>query len=202
EVLLLGLKDREGYTSFWNDSISSGLRGAILIELALRGAGSTGTSWRQAAHAHLAPRAHLDRIPEWRDMEPVEAGLPAAQRSRTPGQKPSGEERLHNREAELRAIRHDHPPLVDGQVKQKIVRKVQDCVLTIRSGFDKRSMALLFVAHASDVLENAFAPLPDDDYELAMRRTRELLELDFDAESVKEGACPMLWAVAQAFAKR
>ena len=37
EVLLLGLKDREGYTSFWNDSISTGLRGCILIELALRG---------------------------------------------------------------------------------------------------------------------------------------------------------------------
>ncbi|XP_065583801.1 Golgi phosphoprotein 3 homolog sauron-like, partial [Artemia franciscana] len=37
EVLLLGLKDREGYTSFWNDSISSGLRGCILIELSLRG---------------------------------------------------------------------------------------------------------------------------------------------------------------------
>ena len=58
EVLLLGLKDREvgwlamvpvvwyasthtphsqGYTSFWNDCISSGLRGCMLVELALRG---------------------------------------------------------------------------------------------------------------------------------------------------------------------
>ena len=37
EVLLMGLKDKEGYTSFWNDCISSGLRGCILIELALRG---------------------------------------------------------------------------------------------------------------------------------------------------------------------
>lgn len=37
EVLLLGLKDKQGYTSFWNDCISSGLRGGILIELALRG---------------------------------------------------------------------------------------------------------------------------------------------------------------------
>lgn len=27
----------QGYTSFWNDSISSGLRGCILIELGLRG---------------------------------------------------------------------------------------------------------------------------------------------------------------------
>lgn len=27
----------QGYTSFWNDCISSGLRGCVLIELALRG---------------------------------------------------------------------------------------------------------------------------------------------------------------------
>lgn len=27
----------QGYTSFWNDCISSGLRGCMLIELALRG---------------------------------------------------------------------------------------------------------------------------------------------------------------------
>ena len=31
EVLLLGLKDKEGYTSFWNDCISSGLRGILLM---------------------------------------------------------------------------------------------------------------------------------------------------------------------------
>ncbi|KAI6003025.1 Golgi phosphoprotein 3-domain-containing protein [Pisolithus albus] len=36
EILLLGLKDKHGYLSFWNDSISYALRGCILIELALR----------------------------------------------------------------------------------------------------------------------------------------------------------------------
>ena len=36
EVLLMGLKDKEGYLSFWNDNISYALRGCILIELALR----------------------------------------------------------------------------------------------------------------------------------------------------------------------
>lgn len=36
EVLLMGLRNREGYLSFWNDSISYALRGCILIELALR----------------------------------------------------------------------------------------------------------------------------------------------------------------------
>lgn len=37
EVLLLGMKDHAGYLSFWNDSISYSLRGAVLLELALRG---------------------------------------------------------------------------------------------------------------------------------------------------------------------
>ncbi|KAI6025556.1 Golgi phosphoprotein 3-domain-containing protein [Pisolithus marmoratus] len=36
EILLLGLKDKHGYLSFWNDSISYALRGCILMELALR----------------------------------------------------------------------------------------------------------------------------------------------------------------------
>ncbi|KAJ1918995.1 hypothetical protein H4219_002253 [Mycoemilia scoparia] len=36
EVLLLGLKDNEGYLSFWNDSLSYVLRACILMELALR----------------------------------------------------------------------------------------------------------------------------------------------------------------------
>ncbi|KAL9715567.1 hypothetical protein Ac2012v2_000008 [Leucoagaricus gongylophorus] len=36
QVLLLGLKDKQGYLSFWNDNISYALRGCLLIELALR----------------------------------------------------------------------------------------------------------------------------------------------------------------------
>jgi len=37
EVLLLGLKDAQGYLSFWNDNISYALRGCIVLELAFRG---------------------------------------------------------------------------------------------------------------------------------------------------------------------
>lgn len=35
EVILMGLKDQQGYLSLWNDSLSYVLRGCILIELAL-----------------------------------------------------------------------------------------------------------------------------------------------------------------------
>ena len=37
EILLMGLKDKQGYLSFWNDNISYALRGCIVIELAFRG---------------------------------------------------------------------------------------------------------------------------------------------------------------------
>lgn len=36
EVLLVGLKDKEGYLLFWNDNISYALRGCVLLELAFR----------------------------------------------------------------------------------------------------------------------------------------------------------------------
>lgn len=66
---------------------------------------------------------------------------------------------------------------------------------------DKRMLALIFLAHASDVLENAFAPLNDDDYEVAMKRVRELLDLDFETEASKANANEVLWAVFMAFTK-
>lgn len=66
---------------------------------------------------------------------------------------------------------------------------------------DKRLLSLLFLAHASDVLENAFAPLNDDDYEVAMKRVRDLLELDFEQESLKPNTNELIWAVFSAFIK-
>ncbi|KAK7873027.1 hypothetical protein R5R35_000323 [Gryllus longicercus] len=37
EIFLLALKNENGYVSFWNSSMPTGLRGCILIELGLRG---------------------------------------------------------------------------------------------------------------------------------------------------------------------
>jgi hypothetical protein len=39
---------------------------------------------------------------------------------------------------------------------------------------EKRMLALIFLAHSSDVLENAFGPLSDDDYDVAMKRVRSV----------------------------
>lgn len=96
-------------------------------------------------------------------------------------------------------------PLTDGGIKQKLIKKVQESVLSRWTNnaqkMDRRMLSLIYLAHASDVLENAFAPLSDDDYEVAMKRVRELLDLEFDAESMKEGANELMWAVIAAFSK-
>lgn len=84
-------------------------------------------------------------------------------------------------------------------------KQIQDSVLSKwvndPQRMDKRMLALIFLAHASDVIENAFAPLNDDDYEVAMKRVRELLDLDFEAEAAKPNANEILWAVFMAFTK-
>jgi Golgi phosphoprotein 3 len=99
-------------------------------------------------------------------------------------------------------------PLNDSTMKQKLIKKVQDSVLTRWSNdvtrIDKRLMALLYLAHSSDVLENAFSPLKDEDYELAMRRVRDLINLDPEQESNKltsSSSLEIIWAVVAAFNK-
>lgn len=115
-------------------------------------------------------------------------------------------------------------PLTDNVTKSRLVKKVkyfientdlfdniffyhqiQDAVLTKwvndPQRMDKRMLALIFLAHASDVLENAFQPLNDTDYELAMKRVRELLDLDFEQEALKPNSTEVLWAVFAAFTK-
>ena len=72
-------------------------------------------------------------------------------------------------------------PVTDGSIKNKLIKKVQDAVLSKWVNdphrMDKRMLSLIFLAHASDVLENAFAPLNDDDYDVAMKRVRDLLDM-------------------------
>lgn len=63
------------------------------------------------------------------------------------------------------------------------------------SGFCRCSSS----SHASDVLENAFPALSDDDYEVAKRI--RLTELDLDAEAAKPNSMPLMWGRVAAFLK-
>lgn len=96
-------------------------------------------------------------------------------------------------------------PLTNNTIKQRLIKKVQEAVLdkwvNDPHRMDKRILALIFLAHSSDVLENAFAPLLDDQYDLAMKRVRQLLDLEPEGESMKNNSNELLWAVVAAFTK-
>lgn len=234
EVLLLGLKDKEGYTSFWNDCISSGLRGCILVELALRGrielekAGMrrrsllmrkvlvrndapTGDVLLDEALKHVKETEPPETLQSWIDYLSGETWNPLKLRY----QLRNVRERLAKNLVEKGVLTTEKQnfllfdmtthPLTDSSAKTKLIKKVQDAVLgkwvNDPHRMDKRMLSLIILAHASDVLENAFAPLNDDDYEVAMKRVRELLDLDIEAESMKPNTNEAVWGVFAAFVK-
>lgn len=97
-------------------------------------------------------------------------------------------------------------PLNDNVHKVKLIKRIQESVLSRWPNdprrMNKRILALIYLAHASDVLENAFTSLSDEDYEVAMKHVRELLDLDPDQETSKyESKIDIMWAVVSAFNK-
>ena len=96
-------------------------------------------------------------------------------------------------------------PLSDENIKTRLVKRVQDAVLSKWpndvSKMDRRTLALIYLAHASDVLENAFQPLSDEDYDIAMRHVRFLLDLDVEEQASKNNANELLWGVIACFLK-
>nr|ADD24086.1 Golgi phosphoprotein 3 [Lepeophtheirus salmonis] len=234
EVLLLGLKDKEGYTSFRNDCISSGLRGCILIELTLRGrialekAGMRkkdllsrrlvvtsgdpcGDVLLDEALKHIKETQTSETVQTWIEYLSGETWNPLKLRY----QLKNVRERLAKNLAEKGVLTTEKQnfllfdmtthPVTDTSIKAKLIKKVQDAVLTKWVNdphrMSRRLLALIFLAHSADVLENAFAPLNDEDYDLAMKRVRDLLELDLEAESAKSGGHDVMWAVFTAFIK-
>lgn len=96
-------------------------------------------------------------------------------------------------------------PLVNCTIKSKLISKVQQAVLNnwVNDAhmMDKRLLALIILAYHSDVLDNAFGPLSDEDFELAITRSRSLLDLDMESESSKPNANEALWAVFASMSK-
>ncbi|KAM7416954.1 hypothetical protein PAMA_018841 [Pampus argenteus] len=234
EVLLLGLKDREGYTSFWNDCISSGLRGCMLIELALRGRlqleacgmrrksllarkvicksdAPTGDVLLDEALKHIKDTQPPETVQSWIELLSGETWNPL----KLHYQLRNVRERLAKNLVEKGVLTTEKQnfllfdmtthPLTNNNIKQRLIKKVQEAVLdkwvNDPHRMDKRLLALIFLAHSSDVLENAFAPLLDDQYDLAMKRVRQLLELEPEGESMKSNTNELLWAVVAAFTK-
>ncbi|XP_070541960.1 Golgi phosphoprotein 3-like [Ptychodera flava] len=234
EVLLLGLKDREGYTSFWNDCISSGLRGCMVVELGFRGRvelekigmrrksllnrkllyksdSPTGDVLLDEAIKLIKETEPPETVQTWIELLSGETWNPMKLRY----QLRNVRERLAKNMVEKGVLTTEKQnfllfdmtthPVTDTSIKQRLIKRVQDAVLSRWTNdphrMDRRMLALIYLAHASDVLENAFAPLSDDDYEIAMKRVRELLDLDPEVEVMKSGANDTMWAVIASFIK-
>lgn len=234
EVLLLGIKDREGYTSFWNDCISSGLRGCMMVELGLRGRielektgmrrrgllsrkvicknpSPTGDVLLDEALKHIKETNPPDTVQSWVELLSGETWNPLNLRYQIRNVR----ERIAKNLVEKGILTTEKQsfvlfdmtthPLTNTTAKQRLIKKVQDAVLSRwvneTNRMDKRTLALIILAHSSDVLENAFASLPDEEYDLAMKRVREVLDADPDVEAQKSGASEIVWAVAAAFLK-
>ncbi|KAM9294096.1 Golgi phosphoprotein 3-like [Gastrophryne carolinensis] len=234
EVLLLGLKDKEGYTSFWNDCISSGLRGGILIELALRGRvtlepatlrkkrlvdrkvflksdAPTGDVLLDETLKHIKATEPAETVQSWIELLTGETWNPF----KLQYQLRNVRERIAKSLVEKGILTTEKQnfllfdmtthPVTNTTEKQRLVKKLQESVLekwvNDPHRMDKRTLALLVLAHASDVLENAFSSLPDDRYDMAMNRSKDVLDLEPDIEATKPNAAEMIWAVLSAFNK-
>ncbi|KHN82735.1 Golgi phosphoprotein 3 [Toxocara canis] len=231
-----GLLSRKGYTSFWNDCISSGLRGCVMVELALKNRieleksgmrkkgllsrkvlvkndQPTGDVILDEALKHIKETQPPESVTSWIEYLSGETWNPLKLRY----QLRNVRERLAKNLVEKGVLTTEKQnfllfdmtthPLYNCDLKHKLIGQVQEAVLARWTNdvhrMDKRMLSLLILAHASDVLENAFAQLSDQDYELAMKRVRSLLELDYEAEGEKKGtACSdVMWAVFEAFSK-
>ncbi|XP_074020557.1 Golgi phosphoprotein 3-like [Numenius arquata] len=234
EVLLLGLKDKEGYTSFWNDCISSGLRGGILIELALRGRirleplsmrkkrllerkvllksdAPTGDVLLDETLRHIKATESAETVQTWIELLTGETWNPF----KLQYQLRNVRERIAKALVEKGILTTEKQnfllfdmtthPVSNATEKQRLVKKLQESMLerwvNDPHRMDRRSLALLVLAHSSDVLENVFASLADDKYDVAMNRTKELLDMDPEVEAAKARGTEMIWAVLAAFNK-
>lgn len=234
EVFLLALKDREGYTSFWNDCLSSGLRGCILVELALRGRiilekqaarrktllnrkvvckneAPTGDVLLDEALTHIRQCKVEEGVQSWIDLLSGETWNPLKLHYQLRNVRQRVAKNLVEKSVlttgKQNFVLFDMKthPVQDDAFKSRLVKKVQEAVLSKWpndvSKMDRRMLALIYLAHASDVLENAFQPLSDEDYDVAMRRVRYLLDLDLEEQAGNGNFNDLFWAVVSAFLK-
>lgn len=236
EILLLGLKEKEGYTSFWNDNISTGLRGAILVELSLLkrirldkpkarrrsltyrkviclDSSSTGDALLDEALKHIKEHNNLYSVSAWIDFLSGDTWNPINFRFHMRNLRERLAKSLvdkgicSTRKQNLLLFDMTTHPLTNTTLKSVLIKRVQSLLLTAwRSDLtrfrSKRSLALLYLAQASDVLDNALASLNYMDFDLASKHLRGLLAVDPESESQKhEVRMEILWAVVSTFLK-
>lgn len=236
EILLLGIKDKEGYTSFWNDSISSGLRGCMMVELTLRGrihlepqstrrrklldrrvlvksTAPTGDVLLDEALKLMKETEPAENVASWIELLTGETWNPLKMHFQIRNVR----ERLAKSLVEKGVLTTEKQnfllfdmtthPVTDSSEKSRLVERLQETLLERWTNdsrrMNHRTLALILLAHSSDVLENALSSLADDRYDSASSRSRSLVEADPDTESAKVTTPveEMIWAVLAAFNK-
>ncbi|RKO96000.1 Golgi phospho protein 3, partial [Caulochytrium protostelioides] len=203
EILLIGLKDAQGYLSFWNDNISYVLRGCILMELSFRG--------RIGIVKEIRKRPFAERLVEVLDERPTgEVLLDEALKlikleTQSVGNwidLMSGEtwnlmkigyqlkqvrERIAKGLVDKGVLRTEKRnfvlfdmathPVADMAVKERVVRRVIDTLLGRGGGRpSRRNIAMVCAAYAANVLENALVSVNHAQREAAFTRVDELLQ--------------------------
>ncbi|KND03599.1 uncharacterized protein SPPG_01074 [Spizellomyces punctatus DAOM BR117] len=202
EVLLLGLKDAQGYLSFWNDNISYVLRGCILIELSLRNRIKTVMEIRKRPYAErlleviderptgevLLDEAlkliKLDQqsISSWIDLLSGETWnimkigyqLKQVRERIAKGLVDKGVLRTEKRNFVLFDMATH--PVADHSVKEELIRRAVDCLLGRGPPADRRTIAMVCAAYAANVLENALVNLGHAQREACFQKVDEMLQ--------------------------
>lgn len=205
EVVLLGLKDKQGYLSFLNDSISYVLRGCIIMELALRRRirifREPGTSKRpfpdrliEVVDSSTTGEVLLDEalrlmrnernsIASWIDLLSGETWNPL----KVGYQLKQVRERIAKGLVDkgvLRTEKHSFllfdmatHPLNNGVVKEEVIRRTVTTCLGRGPVPTLRAIVLVTSSLTANVLENALARLPMTERDSAFNRAEELLRV-------------------------
>lgn len=232
EVYLLGLKDNDGYVSFWNTSMSSGLRGCILTELALLGRieleqvslkrkklpsrivkvisdESTEDVILDEALKNIKNADKPESLQSWLDYFNAESWNPLKMKYIIKNVRERIAKNLvdkgiltNSKESYLIFDLITHP-LANPTAKMKLVSKLHNSLLknfvNDPQRMDLRILALIYMAQICDVLDQGLECLDDEAFTVATCRIDELMELDFEVESLRDYAPDVLWGVVYAF---
>lgn len=230
EVFLLALK--ESTLSFWNASISAGLRGCILVELGFRGRielearrpcqrsllrrkvvvkkpESTGEPLLDEALRQIANTTPPETVDTWISYMNGDTWNPLKLKHQVKSVRTRVAKSLVEKGI-LTSQMHTYVlfdvttyPMVNSKVKARLYKKVVSGLLDNWTNdplrMDERLLSLIVLAHESDVLENAFGQLNIDDYCLATKRLRSLLDMDYLSLSERSKNNNILWAVFASF---
>jgi len=228
EVVLLGLKEDQGYLSWWNDNISYVLRGCILMELSFRG--------RIDLSKEMKRRPVSERYLEVIDKSPTgDILLDEALKLIPTDQQTvsawidlmSGEtwnflkmgyqlkqvrERIQKGLVDKGILRTEKQnfllfdmathPVTNMSAREDLLKKVADTLLRRGPAPDRRAIAMVCAAYAANVLENALVSLSHSQRESCFNRADDLLG-DFQKYTEKNAKqnTEVMAAVLQVYAK-